>query len=927
MFRASARALVTPVLAAALATSGVALAPSAQAVPVVSQAEGRYVSGLVGATDLTTLPEATSALAMVPGASGPVSVPVTVGDLDDVPGLDGVVTTGVANQVAGASASGASWSAAGAVTDSGLIDLGGVAPAPVLLDLSPYLADVPGVAAALSKLQVSLAGVAATATQAAGADGATSGTYAVEGGSLRLTSPVLAGLPGAVADAIAPVQSAVDGLEGATGGLATALAAVPVVSQVTTALTGTSSTTATVNLDLASVVAPLLAARTSPDGLVTLDPATGGVSVDLAALTGPSGLNGLPLDSEVLTPDVLETLGDTLGTLIGDLVDEVQTTVAAAVAAAPVSLASVQGTLSGLLATGLYVTTTGTLAQVLGGTAATTAVLKLLGASLPLSKATLLTALAAPIDTALTNGALPALVTDLVTGLVTPLTSLVVPGLSAVSDLVSLVVNHQETGSGVFTQSAVVATLLPGPAPAGRMAFANARTGKNDGPAADAAPVVDTITPKAGPTAGGQTVTLTGSGFLPGNVVTIGGTVVPAPDVDVASAYSLTFTTPQHVAGTVDVTVSTINGTSEPVSYRYLDEPVLRTVAAIAGPAAGGARLTMVGENFDDGGTSVLIGGITVPARDVTVVTPTRLWFRTPKRGAGIVAASVTTAGGTSNVKPYVFLPKPTLTRVKTPSGTKAGGTEVILRGSGFRAGATHVLVDSVVIPAPAVTVASSTELRFTTPAHAKGPAKLRVVNPAGTSGFKTFTYTAGAAAQPRLTSLSRTALSATGGQLLTLGGRGFVPGSTSVRYGGVRLGPALVTVLAADRLRIVAPAVPAGRQAVSVTTRGGTTASRSVTTATAKPRAAARPTFAGPNQSPDLAPWFTGRGRPGATVTVFADGLPWCTATVQADRDWGCAGARPLLRGTHKVATRQVRDGWSVSPLTAWVDVVIGPV
>ncbi len=927
MFRASTRALVAPVLTGALALTAVGLAPAAQADPVVAQAEGRYVSGLVGATDLTTLPQATSALALVPGTPGPVSVPVSAGDLDTVPGLAGVVTTGVANQVAGASASGASWSAAGAVDDAGVIDLGGDAPAPVSLDLTPYLSDVPAVGAALSGLEVSLAGVAATATQAAGADGATSGTYAVDGGAITLTSPVLAGLPSAVADAVAPVQSALDGLAGPTGGLATALAGIPVVSQVTTALTGSPSTTATVTSNLTSVVTPLLAPRTSPDGLVSLDPATGEVTVDLAALTGVDGLNGLPVDTEVLTPSVLDTVEDALTAMVGDLVDDVQSAVESAIAAAPVSLASVQGTLSGLLATGLYVTTTGTLGQVLAGTASTTAVLKLLGASLPLPKATLLTALAAPVTSALTDGALPDLATDLVTGLLTPLTTLVAPGLAGLTDLLSVVVNHQETDAGAFTQSAVVATLLPGASPAGRMSFANARTGKNDGPAPDAAPVVDTISPKAGPTAGGQTVTLTGSGFVAGTVVTIGGTVVPGSAVDVTSANSLTFTTPQHDAGTVDVTVTTLNGTSDPVSYRYLDPPTLRTVAAIAGPAAGGSRLTLVGDHFDPGGTSVLIGGITVPKADVTVVTPTRLWFRTPKRGAGIVAASVTTAGGTSNVKPYVFLPKPTLTRVKTLSGPAAGGTQVILRGSGFRAGATHVLVDSAVVPAPAVDVRSSTELRFTTPAHARGLAKLRVVNPAGTSGFKTFRYTRGAAVAPRLSSLSRTSLSATGGQLLVLGGRGFVPGSTSVTYAGQRLGPDLVTVLAPTRLRIVAPAAPAGDQAVSVTTRGGTTAARRVTTATAKPRPAARPTFAGPNQSPDLAPWFTGRGRPGATVTVVADGLPWCTATVSDDRDWGCAGSRPLLRGTHEVAARQVRDGWSVSPLTAWTEVVIGPV
>src|SRR5690349_11695469 len=118
-FRASARALVASVLAGALSTAGLALAPSATAVPVVSQAEGRFVSGLVGSTDLTTLPQATAAGALVPGTPGPVKVPVSSGDLDDVPGLAGVVSTGAANQVAGASASGASWSGSGAVADDG----------------------------------------------------------------------------------------------------------------------------------------------------------------------------------------------------------------------------------------------------------------------------------------------------------------------------------------------------------------------------------------------------------------------------------------------------------------------------------------------------------------------------------------------------------------------------------------------------------------------------------------------------------------------------------------------------------------------------------------------------------------------------------------------------------------------------------------
>ncbi|GAA1923072.1 choice-of-anchor G family protein [Nocardioides marmoribigeumensis] len=929
MFRASARALVAPVLATALGTAGLVLAPPVDAIPVVAQSEGRFVSGTAGATDLTTLPDASSALAIVPGTPGPVVVPVGAGSLDAAPGLAGVVRYGAANQVAGASASGSSWSASGAVTDAGDMDLGGQHPASVSLDLAPFLADVPAVGSALSGLQVSLAGVAAKATQAAGTDGAQSGDYAIKGGRLVLTSPTLADLPGTVSAAVAPVQAAVDGLAGPTGGLATALYGIPVVSDVLGALTGAPTTVSTVTADLDAVVTPLLGARTSTDGLVTFDPATGKVTVDLGALTGGAdGLNGLPVDTEVITPSVLAAVTSRLSTLVQDLVADVQSAVESAVAGAQVSLTSTQGVVTGLLATGMALTTTGTLGQVLDGTATTTQVLTLLGVTQTLSKATLLTALAGPVTSALTDGALPALVTDLLDGVLTPLTDLVLPGLDALPDLLSLVVNHQETASGAFTQSAAVATVLPSaPTSPGKASFANARTGRNNGPAPDAAPVLDTIDPSSGPTAGGQSVSLTGSGFEAGMAVRIGDNDVTGSSVEVTSPNALTFTTPAHAAGDVSVTVVASHGTSNALSYRYVPPPTLTTVAPIAGPANGGAKVHLLGGGFVPGGTSVVLGGLTVGPSAVHVVTPQRLWLRSPRHGAGIVAATVSTIGGTSGTKPYVFLPKPTLTRIKTSGGgSTAGGTVVILRGSGYRAGATHVLVGSQVVPATSVDVRSSTELRFTTPAHPRGGAQLRVVNPAGMSGYKTFTYTRGSAVRPRLTRLNRSAVSTTGGQLLVLSGSGFVPGSTSVRYGGTTVGPAYVRVLSPSRLSVLTAAAGAGAAKVSVVTRGGRSGARQVSVRAPRPRAALRPTFGGPTQSPDLAPLFTGRGRPGATVTVYADGLAWCSTTVGADRRWQCVGSRPLLRGVHRVAARQVRDGWSPSQLTGWLKVTVGP-
>ena len=62
-----------------------------------------------------------------------------------------------------------------------------------------------------------------------------------------------------------------------------------------------------------------------------------------------------------------------------------------------------------------------------------------------------------------------------------------------------------------------------------------------------------TGTPSSGTTAGGQAVTIAGTGFQPDAMVTVGG--VAATGVVVASATSLTAVTPHHPAGVVDVAV------------------------------------------------------------------------------------------------------------------------------------------------------------------------------------------------------------------------------------------------------------------------------------------------------------------------------------------------------------------------------------
>jgi YVTN family beta-propeller protein len=73
-------------------------------------------------------------------------------------------------------------------------------------------------------------------------------------------------------------------------------------------------------------------------------------------------------------------------------------------------------------------------------------------------------------------------------------------------------------------------------------------------------PVVTAVSPSSGPQAGGNVVTVTGSGFTLASQVLFGG--VPATSFTISGDTVITAVAPAHVAGTVDVTVSAPAGTS-----------------------------------------------------------------------------------------------------------------------------------------------------------------------------------------------------------------------------------------------------------------------------------------------------------------------------------------------------------------------------
>ena len=119
-------------------------------------------------------------------------------------------------------------------------------------------------------------------------------------------------------------------------------------------------------------------------------------------------------------------------------------------------------------------------------------------------------------------------------------------------------------------------------------------------------PTVISITPNSGTANGGTAVTITGTGFLAGATVKLGGTA--ATGVTVVSSTSITATTPAHAAGAVSVVVTNSDAQTGTLTngYTYTTSNPAPTVSAItpnSGTANGGTAVTITGTGFLAGAT------------------------------------------------------------------------------------------------------------------------------------------------------------------------------------------------------------------------------------------------------------------------------------------------------------------------------------
>src|SRR5262249_13955079 len=157
------------------------------------------------------------------------------------------------------------------------------------------------------------------------------------------------------------------------------------------------------------------------------------------------------------------------------------------------------------------------------------------------------------------------------------------------------------------------------------------------------------------------------------------------------------------------------------------------------------------------------------------------------------------------------------------PSGAMAGGTTVVLTGTGFTS-ATQVLFGDVA--ATSYTVNSATQITVTAPAHAAGAMNVVVTTPFGTSFASPFALYSYLAATPAASRLSASSGTTAGGTTVTISGSNF-SGATRVDFDGV---PAAFTVNGDGSVTAVSPVHASGTIDVTVTTPSGTSSTGTAT-------------------------------------------------------------------------------------------------
>lgn len=183
-----------------------------------------------------------------------------------------------------------------------------------------------------------------------------------------------------------------------------------------------------------------------------------------------------------------------------------------------------------------------------------------------------------------------------------------------------------------------------------RLLFFN-NIGKSAGGSVVAPPTLVSLNTATGSTLGGTVIIATGTNLTGASAVSVGGN--PATAVSALDATHVQFTTPAGSAGAASITVTTPGGTSSPLAgaftYVVVAAPVLESISADIGIAAGGTKQTLRGYGLT-GTTGVTFGGSA--ATSLVVVSDNVITCATPSGSASETGVDVvvTNSAGSSTL-------------------------------------------------------------------------------------------------------------------------------------------------------------------------------------------------------------------------------------------------------------------------------------
>ena len=268
-------------------------------------------------------------------------------------------------------------------------------------------------------------------------------------------------------------------------------------------------------------------------------------------------------------------------------------------------------------------------------------------------------------------------------------------------------------------------------------------------------PTISGISPATGPIAGGNTVTITGTGLDYAISVDFGGTTIAAASFSSASATAITLAAPAHAAGQVNVSVTTTGGTSSTAGttddYTYVNLPVVSGLVPSAGPLAGGTSVVLTGTDFSSA-SAVKFGSN--DATSFTVDSATQITAVAPAGSAGAVDVSVTTPFGTSanngTSEDYTYVAAPTLSAFThgstVPYGAGATTIDVATGASPTGSPTSYAVVSGTTSGGGSVSINAAGSASYTPAAGFRGADSFQVTatNVGGTSGAATVTVNVG---------------------------------------------------------------------------------------------------------------------------------------------------------------------------------------